>query len=79
MSKTARPTEPTQRDLDYFSQALDIGCRLRDLSLRDVRNATGVPLEVLRAYRRGDATPGPADFVRIWEFLSSDPPRRKRP
>ena len=57
----------------------DIRCKLRDLSLRDVRDGTGVPLEVLRAYRRGDATPGPADFVKIWEYLSSDPPKRKRP
>jgi hypothetical protein len=62
--------------VEHLGDALFTARTLRQLTLRDVAAGAGVPASRLVQYERGVAIPGPADFWKVWDYLSSDPPRR---
>ena len=46
----------------------------RGLSQPTVARGAKIPVARLSRLERGLATPTPAEFLRVWNFLSSDPP-----
>lgn len=61
---------------NYLGYALYVGRTLKQLTLREVALGAGVPTARLIAYERGIATPGPSEFLRVWSYLSTDPPSK---
>lgn len=59
---------------DFFGQVLRTARLLRGYSLHDVRAGTGLDVHRLGRYEAGMETPDPLDFLKVWNFLSSDPP-----
>ena len=63
------------RRTDYFNDAVKYGRKIREKTLREVSEATGISAGRISACERGLVTITPDEFVRIWKYLSSDEAR----
>lgn len=64
------PARPPVRDLTDVQTALRAARLIRNYTLREVADATGVHTSRLSAFERGIAPPTPAEFGCIWRFLA---------
>jgi hypothetical protein len=54
-----------------LAAALRVARLVRGYSLERTAAGSGVPEWRLRAWERGNASPPPDEFIRVWDFLAS--------
>jgi ribosome-binding protein aMBF1 (putative translation factor) len=77
--KEGRDVDTMKREFvpEQYAAAIRGGRAARGYSVRQVSEGTGIPVWRITSLERGQITPKPGEFSKLWSFLSTGEPQGK--